>query len=110
MKTATGMSAAKLEAETDELKHKTLDKNMSKRIMQARMAKKMSQKDLATVKIVSPFIFFFGQIISSPPHIAAHIISSETSSFFFLFLFLMCLSFVNVMQGMCFGCKDHCGV
>jgi hypothetical protein len=73
MKTATGMSAAKLEAETDELKHKTLDKNMSKRIMQARMAKKMSQKDLATVKIVFPFLFFFCdnlfQVLTYSPHI-----------------------------------------
>jgi putative transcription factor len=41
------MSARKLE-ETDELKHKKVDKSLSKAIMQARMAKKMTQKDLAT--------------------------------------------------------------
>mmetsp|Transcript_14740 Transcript_14740/g.17960 ORF Transcript_14740/g.17960 Transcript_14740/m.17960 type:complete len:172 (-) Transcript_14740:1074-1589(-) len=41
------MSARKLE-ETDELKHNKVDKSLSKAIMQARMAKKMTQKDLAT--------------------------------------------------------------
>ena len=41
------MSARKLE-ETDELKHQKVDKSLSKAIMQARMAKKMTQKDLAT--------------------------------------------------------------
>mmetsp|Transcript_19739 Transcript_19739/g.24900 ORF Transcript_19739/g.24900 Transcript_19739/m.24900 type:complete len:116 (-) Transcript_19739:338-685(-) len=41
------MSARKLE-ETEELKHKTVNKSLSKAIQQARMAKKMSQKDLAT--------------------------------------------------------------
>ena len=41
------MSARKLE-ETDELKHKKVDKSLSKAIMQARMAKKMTQKELAT--------------------------------------------------------------
>jgi len=44
---ATTMSARKLE-ETDELKHNKVDKSLSKAIMQARTAKKMSQKDLAT--------------------------------------------------------------
>mmetsp|Transcript_19738 Transcript_19738/g.24898 ORF Transcript_19738/g.24898 Transcript_19738/m.24898 type:complete len:176 (-) Transcript_19738:338-865(-) len=44
---ATTMSARKLE-ETEELKHKTVNKSLSKAIQQARMAKKMSQKDLAT--------------------------------------------------------------
>ena len=41
------MSARKLE-ETDELKHNKVDKSLSKAIQQARMAKKMTQKDLAT--------------------------------------------------------------
>mmetsp|Transcript_23609 Transcript_23609/g.22636 ORF Transcript_23609/g.22636 Transcript_23609/m.22636 type:complete len:162 (-) Transcript_23609:403-888(-) len=41
------MSARKLE-ETEELKHQKVDKSLSKAIMQARMAKKMTQKDLAT--------------------------------------------------------------
>jgi len=41
------MSARKLE-ESEELKHKKVDKSLSKAIMQARMAKKMTQKDLAT--------------------------------------------------------------
>ncbi len=41
------MSARKLE-ETEELKHQKVDKSLSKAIMQARMAKKMTQKELAT--------------------------------------------------------------
>jgi len=44
---STTMSARKLE-ETDELKHNKVGKSLSKAIQQARMAKKMSQKDLAT--------------------------------------------------------------
>merc|ERR1712045_1087379 len=44
---ASAMSARKLE-ESEELKHSTVDKSLSKAIMQARMAKKMTQKDLAT--------------------------------------------------------------
>lgn len=44
---ATVMSARKLE-ETDELKHAKVDKSLSKAIQQGRMAKKMTQKDLAT--------------------------------------------------------------
>jgi len=44
---STTMSARKLE-ETDELKHNKVDKSLSKAIMQARTAKKMTQKDLAT--------------------------------------------------------------
>jgi len=41
------MSARKLE-ETDELRHSKVDKSLSKAIMQARTAKKMTQKELAT--------------------------------------------------------------
>lgn len=44
---STTMSARKLE-ETDELKHAKVDKSLSKAIQQARMAKKMTQKELAT--------------------------------------------------------------
>lgn len=44
---STVMSARKLE-ETDELKHNRVDKSLSKAIQQARMAKKLTQKDLAT--------------------------------------------------------------
>lgn len=44
---ATVMSARKLE-ETDELKHQRVDKSLSKAIQQARMAKNMTQKELAT--------------------------------------------------------------
>lgn len=44
---ATTMSARKLE-ETDELRHNKVDKSLSKAIMQARTAKKMTQKELAT--------------------------------------------------------------
>lgn len=44
---ATSMSARKLE-ESENLKHATVNKSLSKAIQQARMAKKMTQKDLAT--------------------------------------------------------------
>lgn len=41
------MSARKLE-ETEELKHNKVDRSLSKAIQQARQAKKMTQKELAT--------------------------------------------------------------
>ena len=44
---ATSMSARKLE-ESEELVHASVPKTLSKAIQQARMAKKMTQKDLAT--------------------------------------------------------------
>jgi len=44
---SAGMNARKIE-ESDELKHNKVDKNLSKAIQQARMAKKMTQKQLAT--------------------------------------------------------------
>lgn len=44
---ATTMSARKLE-ESEDFKHQTVNKSLSKAIQQARMAKKMTQKDLAT--------------------------------------------------------------
>lgn len=43
----SSVNARKIE-ESDELKHSKVDKNLSKAIQQARMAKKMTQKDLAT--------------------------------------------------------------
>ncbi|CAJ1957106.1 unnamed protein product [Cylindrotheca closterium] len=46
--TGTIMSARKLEEATDVGKIAKVDKSLSKAIMQARMAKKMTQKDLAT--------------------------------------------------------------
>ena len=45
---STIMSARKLEEATDVGKIAKVDKSLSKAIMQARMAKKMTQKDLAT--------------------------------------------------------------
>merc|ERR1712226_769149 len=44
----TSLNTAKLDQETDELKHKTVDMNVGKLIAQGRQAKEMSQKDLAT--------------------------------------------------------------
>lgn len=44
---AGSMSARKLE-ESDDLRHAKVDKSLSKAIMQARTAKKMTQKDLGT--------------------------------------------------------------
>lgn len=43
----TGVNARKLE-ESEDLKHAKVDKSLSKAIMQARTAKKMTQKELAT--------------------------------------------------------------
>jgi putative transcription factor len=43
-----------LEDSSDEFKHSTVDRSLSQAIAQARLAKKMSQKDLATaIKYVS---------------------------------------------------------
>jgi len=44
----TSMNTAKLDAETEELKHKTVDLNLGKLIQKGRQAKEMTQKDLAT--------------------------------------------------------------
>ena len=38
----------KLEDSTEEFKHQTIDRSLSKAIQQARLAKKMTQKELAT--------------------------------------------------------------
>ena len=43
----TGLNTAKLDAETEELRHKTVDKSVGQLIAQGRQAKEMSQKDLA---------------------------------------------------------------
>jgi len=44
----TTLNTAKLDAETDELKHKTVDLNVGKLIQKGRQAKEMTQKELAT--------------------------------------------------------------
>lgn len=44
----TSLNTAKLDAETEELRHKSMDLNVGKLIAQGRQAKEMSQKDLAT--------------------------------------------------------------
>merc|ERR1719461_1084714 len=44
----THLNTAKLDAETEELKHKQMDLSVGKLIAQGRQAKEMSQKDLAT--------------------------------------------------------------
>lgn len=55
-------NTAKLDRETDELKHQTVSSSVSKVIMQGRQAKGWSQKDLATVtkpQILQAIIQFF---------------------------------------------------
>ena len=47
MATSSGMNAAKLDAETDELKHQAVSKDLRMAIMKARTAKGLSQKQLA---------------------------------------------------------------
>lgn len=44
----TSLNTAKLDAETEELKHKTVDISVGKVLQQARQAKEWTQKDLAT--------------------------------------------------------------
>ncbi|XP_023328369.1 endothelial differentiation-related factor 1 homolog [Eurytemora carolleeae] len=44
----TTLNTAKLDAETEELKHKTVDLNVGKLIQKGRQAKEMTQKELAT--------------------------------------------------------------
>ncbi|KAJ1629438.1 hypothetical protein T492DRAFT_1011006, partial [Pavlovales sp. CCMP2436] len=54
-KTGTGLNAAKLDAETDELRHAKVDLNLSKAIQQARMARSMRTAELSpTVKSSLP--------------------------------------------------------
>ena len=45
--TSSGISAAKLEAETDELKHATVSKDLKLALQKARNAKGLTQKQLA---------------------------------------------------------------
>merc|ERR1719263_2157788 len=52
--TGTGMSAAKLDAETEELKHKTVSKDLRLAISKARTAKGLTQKQLATQLNMQP--------------------------------------------------------
>jgi len=47
-KAGGGMDAAKLDRETDELKHKRVEKNVGKLIAKGRVAKGWSTKDLST--------------------------------------------------------------
>jgi len=66
----TGPSnARRLEEETDELKHERVDLGLSKAIMQARLAKKMNQKQLATAINEKPQIigqYESGKAIPNP--------------------------------------------
>jgi len=60
VQTQTGMSARKLEEDTESLKHETVSKDLKKSIQQARQAKNMTQKQLAQalvmdVKIVNEY-------------------------------------------------------
>lgn len=47
-------NTAKLDRETEELKHKTIQSDVAKVIMQGRQTKGWSQKDLATVSTDTP--------------------------------------------------------
>lgn len=46
--TGAGLSARKLEEDTESTVHATVDRNLSQAIQQARLAKKLTQKELAT--------------------------------------------------------------
>lgn len=50
----TTKNTAKLDRETDELKHDTVPLDLGKLIQQGRQNKGMSQKDLATVSLQNP--------------------------------------------------------
>eukprot|EP01084_Bolivina_argentea_P280395 479522_1 len=63
------MNARKLEEETDELRHNRVDRSLSQAIQQARLAKKMSQKQLATLMAEKPQVvseYESGKAIPSP--------------------------------------------
>lgn len=47
----TTKNTAKLDRETEELKHDTVPLDLGRRIQQGRLAKNLSQKDLASVSI-----------------------------------------------------------
>ena len=52
--TSSGMTAAKLDAETDELKHQTVSKDLRIALQKARQAKGLSQKQLAQQARAAP--------------------------------------------------------
>lgn len=54
---ATVKNTAKLDRETEELKHDTVPLDVGKLIQQGRQAKGWSQKDLATVSNISHILF-----------------------------------------------------
>jgi len=54
--TSAGLSAAKLDAETEELKHQTVDKDLRLAIMKGRTAKGLTQKQLAQSLNMQPAI------------------------------------------------------
>ncbi len=62
-------SIQKLEEETDELRHNRVDRSLSQAIQQARIAKKLSQKQLATQMSEKPQVvaeYESGKAIPSP--------------------------------------------
>lgn len=62
--TVTTKNTAKLDRETEELKHDSVSKDVGKLIMQGRQSKGWSQKELATVSgktIVSPEYITFSK-------------------------------------------------
>eukprot|EP01038_Epipyxis_sp_PR26KG_P006005 gene6005-8269_t len=67
--TSTGMNAKKLEDSTEEFKHETINRNLAQSIAQARLAKKMTQAQLATAINERPQIiqqYESGQAIPNP--------------------------------------------
>lgn len=52
----TGASARKLEEDSEHFAHATVDKSLSQAIQQARLAKKLTQKELATAIMEKPSI------------------------------------------------------
>eukprot|EP00341_Mesodinium_pulex_P014706 CAMPEP_0116899472 /NCGR_PEP_ID=MMETSP0467-20121206/8029_1 /TAXON_ID=283647 /ORGANISM="Mesodinium pulex, Strain SPMC105" /LENGTH=143 /DNA_ID=CAMNT_0004572303 /DNA_START=98 /DNA_END=529 /DNA_ORIENTATION=- len=66
---AVGANLAKLENETEVFQHNTVDRTLSKSISQARLAKKMTQKQLATAINEKPQViqqYESGQAIPNP--------------------------------------------
>merc|ERR1711920_290288 len=63
--TSSGISAAQLENETDELKHATVPKDLKMTIMKGRQAKNLTQKQLA-------------QMLSMPPNVIAEYENGKT--------------------------------
>ena len=64
-----GTNMAKLENETEEFKHETVDRSLSQAIQQARLARKMTQKQLATAINEKPQVvqqYESGQAIPNP--------------------------------------------